>query len=79
MAYEQIEPWGEERADLRSGIVAATMANLWGSKHKRYKPSDFMVKTDTAPRATGAELAKRMKTWARMYNESRGFKTEVGK
>lgn len=27
MAYYAIAPWGEIRADLRSGIVAATVAN----------------------------------------------------
>ena len=43
MAYNAIEPFGEERADLRAGIVAATTANVWrGKKDKAFKPTDFM-------------------------------------
>lgn len=39
-AYYAIEPWGEERADLRAGIVASTMGNLWSKR--RVSPRDFM-------------------------------------
>ena len=28
MAYYEIEPFGEERADLRAGILAATLVNI---------------------------------------------------
>ncbi len=42
--YAKLEPFGEERADLRSAIVAATVANVnRGKKQKPFKPSDFMV------------------------------------
>lgn len=45
VAYAQIEPFGEERADLRAGIVASTIANV----HRRpgkpaYRATDFMPK-----------------------------------
>lgn len=44
MAYYQIEPFGEEVADLRHGIQTATMVNLqMDRKSKQVKPSDFMV------------------------------------
>lgn len=44
-AYYTIEPWGEERADLRAAIVAATVANgNRGKKQKPYKVEDFMPK-----------------------------------
>jgi hypothetical protein len=39
MAYYMLEPWGEERSDLRAGIIASTMANVMGNKSK---PADFM-------------------------------------
>jgi hypothetical protein len=39
-----MEPWGEERADLRAGIVAATIANLFRRKGRTLKPRDFMPK-----------------------------------
>ncbi len=43
MAYAQLEPWGEERADLRAGIIASTQANVMrGKKGKPFKPQDFM-------------------------------------
>jgi len=42
-AYYGIEPFGEERSDLRAGIVAATTANAFrGKGAKPFKPQDFM-------------------------------------
>ncbi len=42
-AYYQLEPWGEERADLRAGIIASTIANVNRGKGQRaFTPSDFM-------------------------------------
>lgn len=52
-AYWQIEPWGESRADLRSGIVASVMANVHRDAKTRrqpYTPRDFMPRLDEAPR-----------------------------
>lgn len=41
--YYRLEPFGEERADLRAGIVASTIANCHvGKRGKAFKPSDFM-------------------------------------
>lgn len=43
MAYEQMEPFGETRADLRAGIVASTVANHGMAELKRpARPSDYM-------------------------------------
>jgi len=45
MAYSQLEPFGEERADLRSGIVSSTIANANRDpkkKRKAFRPQDFM-------------------------------------
>jgi hypothetical protein len=45
LAFRRLEPWGEERADLRAGIIASTMANsMRGKKGKPFKPQDFMPK-----------------------------------
>ena len=38
MAYAQLEPWGETRADLRAGIVASTVANTARDPKRRKKP-----------------------------------------
>jgi hypothetical protein len=43
MAYFAIDPFGEERADLRAGIVASTLVNVnRGKRGKAAKPRDFM-------------------------------------
>lgn len=41
-AFFRLEPWGEERADLRSGIIAATTANCAAQGRKQFKAEDFM-------------------------------------
>jgi len=40
IAFYSFEPWGDERADIRSGVIASTVANvhLGGG----YSPTDFM-------------------------------------
>lgn len=47
MAYAQLEPFGEQRADLRAGIVASTVAAGYTKKgHRPPKPTVFMPKFD---------------------------------
>lgn len=46
-AFLQLEPQGEERADLRAGIISSVIANANRKKGtKPFKPSDFMPKFD---------------------------------
>ena len=63
MAYAQLEPWGEERADLRAGIIASTMANSMRSKKgKPFKPQDFMPKFEPEDEeVTAAKMMARMR------------------
>lgn len=45
MRYYAQEPFGEERADIRSGIVASVIANANRDSKRRpkpFKPQDFM-------------------------------------
>ena len=42
VAYYELDPWTDDRADLRAGIVAATVANANSTKGK-FRPRDFMV------------------------------------
>lgn len=45
MAYYSVEPFGEERGDLRTGILASVIANVNRDRKKRsepYTPQDFM-------------------------------------
>ena len=43
LAYSGLAPFGDERADLRAGIIAATTANAFRkSDTPPYKPQDFV-------------------------------------
>lgn len=56
MAYSTLEPWGEERDDLRMGIVASTIANAnRGKNTKAYSPQDFMPKFEPEPEDVAIE------------------------
>ena len=47
MAYYNMEPFGEMRADLRAGIIASTIANVnRGKRHAAFKPDQFMPEFD---------------------------------
>lgn len=58
LAYYALEPWGEERADLRAGIIASTVANGSRDAKKRPRPfraTEFMPQFDR-PEADGNAL-----------------------
>lgn len=42
VAFDRISPIGDERADLRAGIVASVVANAHRTKGEPFKPADFM-------------------------------------
>jgi hypothetical protein len=42
-AFYEKDPWGDQRADVRAGIIASTLANIHRDKHaKAFLPQDFM-------------------------------------
>lgn len=50
MAYAGLEPFGEERADLRAGIVASTVANTARdpkTQRDPFTPQEFMPKFES--------------------------------
>jgi hypothetical protein len=61
MAYDSLEPFGEQRADLRSGIVASTIANCHRSRGPAFKPQDFMpfVEKPSADPATALHALRK--------------------
>lgn len=66
LAYFQLEPWGEERADLRAGIVASTIANVNrpAKRKQAYAPKDFMPRFGAEPEdaeTTALRLMARMR------------------
>jgi len=74
VAYYRMNPWGEERADLRTGIVCALTANVHRGKNgKAYKPTDFLPKYNERRKVqSGIEMAARMKAFATAHNSRRG-------
>jgi hypothetical protein len=58
-AYYELEPWGEERDDLRAGIVASTVANTARNAKKRRRPfkaQEFMPQFDRAEQGWERQL-----------------------
>jgi hypothetical protein len=44
IALMAVDPWGEFRADLRNGILASMIGNMFlDKKGKPFKPSDFVI------------------------------------
>ncbi len=68
MGEYQRDPWGEERADLRAGIVAATVANVHRTKGRSYKHSDFMPKFKSGRRQTQGEMVSVFKAFCEAHN-----------
>lgn len=56
MAYSRLEPWGEERDDLRMAIIASTIANVnRGKNSKAFSPQDFMPQFEPETEEQAAE------------------------
>jgi Protein of unknown function (DUF4035) len=69
MAYASLEPFGEERADLRAGIIAMVIAEVNRDRTKRpqpFTPQDFMPQFDRRfrepePLSAADELTAKLK------------------
>ena len=62
MAFYKLEPFGEERADIRAAIVACTMANLWrGKSQPAHRLEDFMPKFEPPPQMDWQEIKDKLK------------------
>lgn len=68
MAYYAISPFGDDRADMRNGIVAATVANAapFRKGGKTFEATDFMpFANHTRRRMSEEEIQMRVKMiWA---------------
>ena len=56
IAFYELEPWGEKRADLRAGIIASTTYNMQRGKGSALKASDFMPDFEPQKAQTVAEM-----------------------
>ena len=62
MQFYQIDPWGDQRADLRTGIMCATMNNRWRGKYEQpLEPLDFMPYHKIHQAATPEEMQRTLK------------------
>jgi len=63
-AYYQIEPFGEFRADIRSAIIATTLANIHRGKDQQpFRIKDFMPKFEIEKQSPD-EMAEVLKRFA---------------
>lgn len=53
MAYDQIDPIGQEREDLRTAMICTTMAQAHGAKDARVE--DFILRFEPEPELTQQE------------------------
>ena len=68
-AYQRINPWGEERADLRMGILATVIAAPNVKQGHRLKPSDFMPDfTGGTKRQNASQIQATMNEFAAAHN-----------
>ena len=81
MAYYQLEPWGDERADLRMGIQAAVLANVHRARNQRpLKPADFMPRFEhVAEPGDGRMTPEQMFEAAVRITRAFGGKVQVGR
>ena len=55
-AYYRLDPHGEDRADLRMGILAMVLCKLLGKRGAAVKPETFMPKFAGKRKQTPAEM-----------------------
>lgn len=76
MAYYSLEPFGSERDNLHTGIVAAMIGNANRDKDKHpkpFEPSDFMLSADeSSEEKTPNELYGMIRSWALMSGAKHG-------
>ena len=67
--FAEVEPFGEERGDLRAGIVASVVANVNRGKNTRpFKASDFMPRFERPKKQTGEQMRNIFAAFARAHN-----------
>lgn len=76
MAYAAIEPFGEDPAFWRTGIIAATLANIHRKRGSQpFKPDDFMPKKPEVPKAQSIDEQK--KVMMALVEMTRGRKKQL--
>lgn len=66
--FWRASPWGEFRSDMRSGIIAATVANCHKDpKRKAFSAADFMPFMETQP-ISDEQIEKKIEHFMRRYH-----------
>ncbi len=66
-----MDPFGQDRADLRTATVAAVIANAnRGKGVKAFEPSDFMPRFEPKPKQSAIEIQSRMFQFAEIHNQA---------
>ncbi len=69
LAYYSLEPFGEERADYRSAIIACTFANVMRTKTSHSsKVEDFMPKFGQKTEQNAKSMEKAFALFANLHN-----------
>jgi hypothetical protein len=60
MAYDRLSPIGDERADLRSALIATVLANVNRDpkKQRAFKLDDFLLRFEEKPAQTADEMLR---------------------
>jgi len=80
MAYYRIEPFGENRADYRAGVISSVLANINKKKgSKAFKPEDFVPQFDGKYIIKFLPSAKELSAKIKMIFGSRKRKKKKGR
>ena len=73
-AYYRAFPFESDRGDLRSGIVAATIANVnRGRGSRSFDAHDFMPRFGKQKKKTPDQIMARLLEQTKRYNAARGY------
>lgn len=70
MVYYDLDPFGNERGDLQSAVIATVIANAWRGKGRAYKVKDFMPEFDKEQKKqTHDDMWNVVKMFAKAHNK----------
>jgi len=78
IAYNNVEPFGESRADLRAGIISSVMANIHrGKGQKSFTADEFMPEFGERekPKMKSRQMQGLLRQFVKMHNAT----TDEGK
>ena len=69
MCYYSLEPFGEERADVRNGMLCTLVGNIFRKRGQRgLRPQDFVLGDKEPERQSGKEMEAIAKQFMMVHN-----------